>query len=209
MAWTLPSHASLTFGALISRWLALQPLTRCRVVKRAAVVSRLFYQIAHYLLAETASPDSKDPLDSRFRQVYHARQACGIIAHTTDCGISSLAMRSLAIVGPCLTEPKEQDEVLTLLGTLRQRSGLQLHSVEKGLREAWARQRSSAQQQQQHAGGRMGLSVTPTQMACGRLFEMDSGANPLWGAAFGMPDAPYRNWYVPPNRTAIYSPPLL
>ena len=175
------------------------------MVKRAAVVSRLFYQIAHCLLFETAPRDYRDPpSESNSRQIYHARQACGIIAHTTDCGVSSLAMRSLAIVGPSLTEPKEQDEVLALLATLRQRSGLQLHSIEKGLEEAWARQGSSAPQQQV-----LCPPVTPTQMASGRLFGMDPGANPLWCADFGMPDAPYRNWYVPPNRTAIYSPPLL
>lgn len=114
-------------------------------------------------------------------------------------------MRSLAIVGPSLTEAKEQDEVLTILASLRQRSGLQLHSIEKGLKETWARQRSSAQ----HMGGPLGQPVTPTQMASGRLFGMDPGANPLWCADFTMPDAPYRNWYVAPNRTAISSPPLL
>lgn len=171
-------------------------------------MSRLFYQIAHCLLAETEPPASSNPSpDSKwaFEQLYHARQACGIIAHTTDCGVSSLAMRSLAIVGPLLTEPREQEEVLTILATLRQRSGLQLFSIEKGLKEAWAKQRSSGQ----HIGGPLGQSVTPAQMASGGSFGMDPGANPLWCADFGMPDAPYRNWYVPPNRTAIYSPPLL
>lgn len=101
-------------------------------------------------------------------------------------------MHSLAIVGPSLTEPKEQEEVLNIFAALRRRSGLQLHRLEKDLKETWSRQRNAAQ------------------MANGRLFTIDPGANPLWCADFGMPGAPYRNWYVPPNRTTIYSsPPLL
>lgn len=114
-------------------------------------------------------------------------------------------MHSLAIVGPSLTESKEQEEVLDIFATLRRRSGLQLHRLEKNMKETWSRQWNATQ----HVGGLLGQPVTPVQMANGRLFAIDPGANPLWCADFGMPSAPYRNWYVPPNRTTIYSPPLL
>lgn len=70
-------------------------------------------------------------------QLHHAHQVCGIVAHTQDHGVASVAIRSLAIAGSVLTEPREQHEVLDILKSIHTRTGWNLKRVEKELKRAW------------------------------------------------------------------------
>lgn len=72
-------------------------------------------------------------------QLHHAHQVCGIVAHNKDRGVSSVAIRSLAIASSVLSDPGEQDEVLGILRRITKDSGWRLGGVEGELRRAWGR----------------------------------------------------------------------
>ena len=112
--------------------------------------------------------------------VHHARQLCGVIAHTKDRGISSAAIRCLAATGPALTEYAEQQEVLGILSDLGSRSGWRVNRLKEDLKNTW---------------GWNGKPVGPPASIVTRV-----GGNPLSSADFNHPNHPYRNWYQPPNR---------
>lgn len=80
---------------------------------------------------------SRDDDEIHTVQLHHAHQVCGIVAHTKDHGVASVAIRSLAIAGSVLTEPREQYEVLDLLTTIYHRTGWNLKRVESELKRAW------------------------------------------------------------------------
>jgi len=64
---------------------------------------------------------------------------CGIVAHVKDRGVSSVAIRSLAIASSVLTDPREQDEVLEILQKITKESGWGLGRVMAELKKAWGR----------------------------------------------------------------------
>lgn len=70
-------------------------------------------------------------------QLHHAHQVCGIVAHTKDHGVASVAIRSLAIAGSVLTEPREQHEVLDILARIYHHTGWNLNRVHLELKRAW------------------------------------------------------------------------
>lgn len=70
-------------------------------------------------------------------QLHHAHQVCGIVAHTKDHGVASVAIRSLAIAGSVLTEPREQHEVLDILTRIYHHTGWNLNRVHLELKRAW------------------------------------------------------------------------
>lgn len=80
---------------------------------------------------------SRDDDEIHTVQLHHAHQVCGIVAHTKDHGVASVAIRSLAIAGSVLTEPREQYEVLDLLTRIYERTGWNLKRVENELKRAW------------------------------------------------------------------------
>lgn len=117
-------------------------LTVSRLIKRSAIVGRLFYHTAMCLLAQInplKSPvqHSRDDDEIHSVQLHHAHQVCGIVAHTKDHGVASVAIRSLAIAGSVLTEPREQYEVLDILKRIYHRTGWNLKRVESELKRAW------------------------------------------------------------------------
>lgn len=79
----------------------------------------------------------RDDDEIRTVQLHHAHQVCGIVAHTKDHGVASVAIRSLAIAGYVLTEPREQYEVLDILKRIYVRTGWNLKRVESELKRAW------------------------------------------------------------------------
>src|SRR4051794_9554949 len=90
------------------------------------------------LLAQMNPLNPRDSDENRAAQLHHARQVCGIVAHTTDRGVASVAIRSLAIAGGVLTIPRERDEVLAILDRINRESGWRLEKVLAELKTAWA-----------------------------------------------------------------------
>lgn len=82
-------------------------------------------------------PPHHDDEESRIQQLHHAHQVCGIIAHTKDAGVSSVAIRSLAIAGAVLRDPREQNEVLAMVNRIYRMTGWNLKGIIGELRRAW------------------------------------------------------------------------
>lgn len=78
-----------------------------------------------------------DDDEIRAAQLHHAHQVCGIVAHTKDHGVASVAIRSLAISGSVLHEPREQHEVLAILTRIYHHTGWNLSRVHLELKRAW------------------------------------------------------------------------
>lgn len=114
-------------------------IPKCRLIKRVAIVGRLFYHTAMCLLAQInpLKPPHHDDEESRIQQLHHAHQVCGIIAHTKDAGVSSVAIRSLAIAGAVLRDPREQNEVLAMVNRIYRMTGWNLKGIIGELRRAW------------------------------------------------------------------------
>lgn len=110
-----------------------------RLIKRVAIVGRLFYHTAMCLLAQInpLKPPHHDDEESRIQQLHHAHQVCGIIAHTKDAGVSSVAIRSLAIAGAVLRDPREQNEALAMVNRVYRMTGWNLKGIIGELRRAW------------------------------------------------------------------------
>ncbi|KUI63509.1 Adhesion and hyphal regulator 1 [Cytospora mali] len=109
------------------------------LIKRAAIVGRLFYHTAMCLLAQInpLKHPHHDDDETRTIQLHHAHQVCGIVAHTKDQGVSTVAIRSVAVVGCVLTDHREQDEVLAILNRIYRSTGWNLKKVVGELRKAW------------------------------------------------------------------------
>ncbi|CAI4213052.1 unnamed protein product [Parascedosporium putredinis] len=90
------------------------------LIKRAAIVGRASEEM-------------------RAIQLHHAHQVCGIVAHVKDRGVSSVAIRSLAIASSVLSDPREQDEVLEIMKKITKESGWGLGRVMTELKKAWGR----------------------------------------------------------------------
>ena len=112
-------------------------LCTSRLIKRAAVVGRLDYHTAQCLLAQINPVSGRDTADMRTAQLHHAHQVCGIVAHTTDRGVASVSIRSLAIVAEVLADPREQREVVAILERIDRETGWKLAGVLAGLRRGW------------------------------------------------------------------------
>jgi hypothetical protein len=108
-----------------------------RLIKRAGILGRLFYHTAMCLLAQINPLESRDSERNRTAQIHHAQQVCGIVAHTTDRGVSSVAIRSLAIASSVLVEIDEQKEVLSILERISIDTGWRLGKVFSDLKKTW------------------------------------------------------------------------
>lgn len=164
------------------------------------------------LLAQINPLNPRDSEENRAAAIHHAHQVCGIVAHTQDHGVASVAIRSLTIASSVLTDAGEQEEVLAILDRIHRDTGWKLGTVFAELKKAWkwrepgngggggavglaplgpgpppaAGQGQGGQQQQGGAGGGGGLMPRPV--------------HPLLAKAdFKNEDHPYRTWYRPPN----------
>ncbi|KAK1635542.1 hypothetical protein BDP81DRAFT_450418 [Colletotrichum phormii] len=196
------------------------------LIKRAAIIGRLFYHTAQCLLAQTNPMEpGRASEEMRALQLHHAHQVCGIVAHTKDRGVASVAIRSLAIASAVLTDPREQEEVLEILDKIHAASGWRLGSIHGELKKAWgwpspapshaslgpAEHRGSVGSY--GGGGRPGPPGNPPAMATSSAPSASSAAasapmkalvNPLSYADFSLPNAPYKDWWKPPNRNDSY-----
>ncbi|KAI0538048.1 hypothetical protein GGR58DRAFT_513298 [Xylaria digitata] len=107
------------------------------LIKRAAVVGRLYYHMALCILAQVNPTAPKDSEDSRITQQHHAHQVCGIVAHNKDRGVASVSIRSLVLVSEVLTNYAEQQEVVAILERIDRETGWKLAGIVAGLRKGW------------------------------------------------------------------------
>ncbi|UQC90009.1 uncharacterized protein CLUP02_15540 [Colletotrichum lupini] len=204
------------------------------LIKRAAIIGRLFYHTAQCLLAQTNPMEpGRASEEMRALQLHHAHQVCGIVAHTKDRGVASVAIRSLAIASAVLTDPREQEEVLEILDKIHAESGWRLGSIHGELKRAWGWPSPAPSHASlggpaggagapgdhrgsvgSYGGGRPGPPGNPPAMATSSAPSASSAAasapmkalvNPLSYADFSLPNAPYKDWWKPPNRHDSYS----
>ncbi|UKZ54627.1 hypothetical protein TrVGV298_008437 [Trichoderma virens] len=88
--------------------------------KREAVFCRLLYHTAQSILTQT-HPMEQTMLSEEMiaLQLHHAREACGIVAHTEDRCLGPISVQSLLIALGALTEDKERMEVVNVLQKMK------------------------------------------------------------------------------------------
>ena len=89
------------------------------------------------VLAQINPLHPHDSNENRAAQLHHAHQVCGIVAHTRDRGVASVAIRSLATSSSVLTDRQEQTEVLNILDKISKETGWRLGKVLIQLKKDW------------------------------------------------------------------------
>ncbi|KAL1902325.1 hypothetical protein Sste5346_001301 [Sporothrix stenoceras] len=93
------------------------------------------------VLLHQVNPDEpKVSVENQDAQRHHAHQVCGIVAHTKDRGVASVAIRSLAISAHVLRDPREQDEVYMLLKKITAETGWRIGRIYAELQQVWGRE---------------------------------------------------------------------
>lgn len=191
------------------------------LIRRAAVVGRLFYHMAMCLLHQINPLEPASSEENRAAQLHHAHQVCGIVAHTKDHGVASVAIRSLAIAACVLIDREEQQEALAILDRIHNDTGWRLGNVLNELKKAWGwRDEGAGVPTLAPLGpppgtggggggfgsGSGGMSQQPQQQPPQQQppqqqrMPVPGMVNPLLARAdFNRPDHPYQNWYRPPN----------
>ena len=196
------------------------------------MIGRLFYHTAMVLLHQINPIEHADSTENQKAQEHHAHQVCGIVAHTKDRGIASVAIRSLAISASVLKDPREQKEVMDILEKINVETGWRLGKVHDELRKAWGwpsknpaappppKPQSASgplplqhqHQHQQHHQQHMAPAFPPAATSAGAPPSILSAPLPrppinplLANSDFRNPVHPYPNWYKPPNRTNVSS----
>ncbi|KAL6710367.1 hypothetical protein ACN47E_009313 [Coniothyrium glycines] len=192
------------------------------LIKRASIIARLFYHTCLCLLAQInpfqgpSEPEMWNMLEQNSKFI------CGISAHVKDRGVASVALRSLAIAAECLTDRREQEEVLQIFDKIRQETGWRVGFVNTELKQKWGwdtphAQEQKLQQQPQRSNdhgqdGNMIYQQQP-QVVVQQQIPVSLPApqptptarrppgfgNPLLVADFNMPQHPYQTHYVPAN----------
>ncbi len=206
-----------------------------RLVKRPAIIGRLFYHTAMCLLAQIHPVEPRDSEDNRVSQLLHAHHVCGIVAHTKDKGVASVAIRALAIAGGVLTNHQEQVEVLEILERISRETGWRLGRVIGELKDIWcwegapsrtlapinSRRNGSfpggggpgpgpppnffSPSSQQQQSPALTTAATPPAIVSAPTSTRPM-VNPLLANAdFKQENHPYQNWYEPPSRTSSLS----
>ncbi|PSK59432.1 Transcriptional activator protein UGA3 [Elsinoe australis] len=107
------------------------------LIKRSTIVARLFYHTVMLLLAQIHPYMPADNPDMWNMQKQHSQMICGIAAHVKDRGVASVALRSLAHAAECLTDRREQEEVLQIFTKINKETGWRIAFVFKELKERW------------------------------------------------------------------------
>ncbi|KAI1938610.1 hypothetical protein LOZ66_003413 [Ophidiomyces ophidiicola] len=181
------------------------------LVKRSAIVGRLFYHTACCLLAKIHPTESAYSDEMLSMQHSHAHDICGIVAHVKDRGVASVSIRCLAIAAECVVGREAQEEVITMLDKIIKETGWQVGFLQHELVEKWgwhstSTQMSPHQQQQMASAGPssdLGSSLLNSALpsAGPSRPRMPQGiVNPLMATAdFSFDNHPYQNHYVAPH----------
>ncbi|KAF7192747.1 Adhesion and hyphal regulator 1 [Pseudocercospora fuligena] len=135
------------------------------LVKRSTIVARLFYHTAMLLMAQIHPYYGLDNPEMFDMQKQHSQMICGIVAHVKDRGVASVAIRSLAHAAECLTDRKEQEEVLTVFEKINKETGWRIGFVYKELKEKWGWNEEPSPQQiaQTHTAARQAREAQEAQ----------------------------------------------
>ncbi|PTD06512.1 hypothetical protein FCULG_00006744 [Fusarium culmorum] len=188
---------------------------RIWMIQREATIGQLLFHTAHCILLQTHPTESfRSSERLRVLQLHHAYQVCGIVAHTTDKGVTVVAIRCLAIAAAALTNPDEQSEVLEILERINNKNGWRLGAIEMELKKGWGwpcmkLPTLSPKTETSHEPGasttrRTSTSLTPSRLSTPPVMSavgMKTPVNPLSFADFKLPNHPYQNWYEPPSRS--------
>jgi hypothetical protein len=198
------------------------------LVKRTSIVARLFYHTCLVLLAQINPLQGPNEPEMWTMLEQNSKFICGISAHVKDRGVASVALRSLAIAGECLTDRREQEEVLQIFDKIRQETGWRVGFVNTELKQKWGwdkPQEQEQQKQQQQANGHaqdahlayQQQQIQQSQMMAQQQMppapiqprRLPAFGNPLLVADFSMPQHPYQTHYVPANIVQQQQPPSL
>ena len=91
------------------------------------------------MLARTSPLNSQSELKKS-----SARSICGILAHTKDRAITSIGLPALRIAAATLDKPQEQEEILALLGKIREETGWKVDRWQEQLASIWKLETSTA-----------------------------------------------------------------
>lgn len=148
-------------------------------------------------------------------QLHHAHQVCGLMAHNRDRGVASVATRCIAVAGPVLTNPREQDEVMNILKQIHSSTGWDLGTIMARLRRAWGWATTASDVTIDAGLGEsnpnVGVGATNNLTFDGRsgsaapLPVHGSKVNPLSFADVSLSNHLYQNWYEPPTRSNSFS----
>ncbi|KAF2855823.1 hypothetical protein T440DRAFT_164260 [Plenodomus tracheiphilus IPT5] len=119
------------------------------LIKRASIIARLFYHTSLVLLAQINPIQGPNEPEMWNMLEQNSKFICGISAHVKDRGVASVALRSLAIAGECLTDRREQEEVLQIFDKIRQETGWRVGFVNTELKQKWGWDTPQGQEQQQ------------------------------------------------------------
>ncbi|OJJ98698.1 hypothetical protein ASPACDRAFT_121261 [Aspergillus aculeatus ATCC 16872] len=180
------------------------------LIKRSTIVAQLLYHTTRILLTKTNPVESEFSAEMQTIQQGHARDICGIVAHSKDRGVASLSIRFLAIAAGCLVTREAQHEVFEILDHIIKETGWRTESVKNELQAAWG--------WSSHHGPPMATSeeivamfgsgdghdhpdaplrpchISPESKIVGVV-------NPLMASAdFSMENHPYQDHYVAPHR---------
>ncbi|PGH02419.1 hypothetical protein AJ79_07651 [Helicocarpus griseus UAMH5409] len=194
------------------------------LIKRTAVVARLFYHTSCCLLAQIHPTESEFSQSMMEMQQSHANDICGIVAHVKDSrGVGSVSLRCLAIAAECLTNRQAQEEVLQIIDKIMKETGWQVAFLRGELMERWGWNTNSSsspsqqqQQQQQTSASTTSSASAPTLLSSSSLLNsslpnpnvstpsrprMPQGiVNPLMATAdFSYENHPYQSHYVAPH----------
>ncbi|QGA14140.1 hypothetical protein EYB26_001793 [Talaromyces marneffei] len=107
------------------------------LMKRPAIVGRIFYHLTCILLTKTHPLESEFSPNLREMQQRHAYDACGIIAYVKDRGIATTSIRCLAIAGECLVAREAQEEVLQIIDKIIKETGWRIAFLKPELQAKW------------------------------------------------------------------------
>ncbi|KAK5117360.1 hypothetical protein LTR62_005977 [Meristemomyces frigidus] len=107
------------------------------LVKRSAIVGRLFFHTAQLLLAQTHPYYGTENGEMAELAKRHSNMICGIVAHVKDRGVASVALRSLAHASDILTDRQEQEEVLGIFDRINKETGWRIGFVYEELKKKW------------------------------------------------------------------------
>lgn len=110
------------------------PFPEVWIIKRCAIIARLFYHTALLLLAQLHPYPSEE---TRQMALTHAHQICGIAGHITDRGVASVTLRSLVLSGEILERRQEQQEVLNIISKIAKETGWRVHGLFVYLKQHW------------------------------------------------------------------------
>lgn len=186
-----------------------------RMIQQEATIGQLLFHTGQCILSQTHPLETLRSSDNlRLMQLRHAYQVCGIAAHTTDRGVTTVAIRCLAIAAAVLTNELEQAEALDILERINKLNGWRLDVVAMGLKRVWGwdlmklpmvspKTDNSHEPGTSTARRTSTASSAPTVMASAGT---KTPLNPLSFADFKLPNHPYQNWYEPPSRSSSFDP---